>query len=169
MEKPRHRESRTVEPFVPIPEDMIPKMLTLARPKPRETLYDLGSGDGRIVIAAARDFHAKAVGIETRRLLVRKSRKRIKESGLNQKVKIVRRGFMAVSLRKADVLALYLSSYALSRLARKFKKELRPGARIVTFDFSIPDWTPSRELKVTPKGWKTVRSIYLYRVPFSIS
>lgn len=163
-EKPRQRESRTVEPFVPIPQDVISKMLALARPIPGETLYDLGSGDGRIVIAAARDFNVKTVGVETRKRLVRESRRKIKEVGLAQKVKIIRRGFMNVSLRKADVLALYLSSYALSRLAPKFKKELGAGARIVTFDFSIPDWVASREVEVTPSGWKTVRSIYLYEI-----
>jgi precorrin-6B methylase 2 len=139
-------------------------MLALARPIPGETLYDLGSGDGRIVIAAARDFNVKTVGVETRKRLVRESRRKIKEVGLAQKVKIIRRGFMNVSLRKADVLALYLSSYALSRLAPKFKKELGAGARIVTFDFSIPDWVASREVEVTPSGWKTVRSIYLYEI-----
>ncbi len=153
------------EPYVPTPEDIIPTMLSLASVKPGESVFDLGSGDARIVVAAARDFHARAVGVETRKRLVKASRRRIRELGLSKQAKITRRNFKKVSLRKVDVLATYLSSYTLNLLTPKLIKELRPGARIVNFDYPIPDWRAAKEIEVTPKGWKKPHSIYLYVVP----
>jgi len=155
---------RYVEPHVPIPEDIIPTMLSLASLRPGETVIDLGSGDGRILIVAARDFHANAIGVEIRKRLVNASRRRIRELGLRQ-VKIISRSFRNVSLRKADVLATWLSSYTLSRLTPRFACDLRPGARIVNFDYPIPDWKASKEIEVTPRGWKKAHSVYLYVVP----
>jgi ubiquinone/menaquinone biosynthesis C-methylase UbiE len=150
------------EPYIPTPMDVIPKMLALASVMPGETVYDLGSGDGRMAIAAARDFHAKAVGIEVRRRLVTECREKVKEMGLSSQVRIIRGNFKKVSFRKADALAIYLSSYTLNLLAPKLIKELRPGARIVNFDYEIPDWTPTREIKVLPAGWTKSHSAYLY-------
>src|SRR5881628_1724652 len=150
------------EPYVPTPEDIIPRMLALASVMPEEMVFDLGSGDGRILITAARDFHARAVGVEVRRRLVRECRRKVKEMGLSHRITISRRNFKKVSLRKADVLALYLSSYTLNLMAPKFMNELRRSVRIVNFDYPIPDWTPAREIKVTPAGWRKPHSIYLY-------
>lgn len=152
------------EPYIPIPEDIIPKMLELASIVPGETVFDLGSGDGRMVIAAARDFHAKAVGVEIRGRLVRECRRKVKVMGLSHQISIWSRNFKKVSLRKADVLALYLSSYTLNLLAPKFMKELRHGVRIVNFDYPIPGRTPTHEIKVIPAGWKKAHPIYLYVV-----
>ena len=150
------------EPYIPTPEDIIPKMLTLASVMPNETVFDLGSGDGRMVIAAARDFRARVVGVEVRRRLVRECRKKVKAMGLSRQVKISCRNFKKVNLRTADVLATYLSSYTLNLMAPKFIKELKPGVRIVNFDYPIPGWTPARELEVTPVGWRKPHPIYLY-------
>ena len=150
------------EPYISTPEDVIPKMLTLASVMPNEMVFDLGSGDGRMVISAAKDFHARAVGVETRRRLVRECRRKVREMGLSHQIMISCRSFKKVSLRKADVLALYLSSYTLNQMAPKFIRELRPGARIVNFDFSIPGWTHEREVEVVPAGWRKAHSMYLY-------
>ncbi len=155
---------RTTEPFVPIPEDVIPEMLSLASLKPNERLVDLGSGDGRIVIAAAKLFGANAVGVDVRGALVKECRRRVREMGLSGRVKVLRRNFRDVSLRKADVVALYLSSYTLGLLASKFTRELRRGSRVVTFDFPIFGWKSARELSFTPKGWRKAHPIYLYLV-----
>lgn len=152
------------EPYVPTPEDIIPKMLTLASVRRGELVFDLGSGDGRMVIAAARDFHARGVGVEIRKRLVRESRKKAKELGLSKQVKISCQNFKKVNLRKADVLATYLTGYVLNSLTPKFNRELRPGARVVNFDYEIPDWTPTKEIRVTPAGWKKPHPIYLYVV-----
>jgi tRNA A58 N-methylase Trm61 len=150
------------EPYIPTPEDIIPKMLDLASVKPGEVVFDLGSGDGRMLIAAARDFHARVVGVEMRMRLVRECRRKVRQLGLSRQVAILRSNFKKTSLRKADVLALYLSSYTLNLMAPKFLKELRPGVRIVNFDFQIPGWKPIREIVVTPSGWKKPHPIYLY-------
>lgn len=150
------------EPFIPTPEDIIPKMLELASVKAGETVFDLGSGDGRILITAARDFHANAVGVETRKRLVTECRKRVRELGLAGQVKVSCGSFKKVSLRKADVLALYLSGYVLNQLVPKFSKELKSGTRIVNFDYEIPGWTPAREIEVLPAGWEKPHPMYLY-------
>src|SRR5712692_11717276 len=150
------------EPYIPTPEDVIPKMLTLASVMPDEIVFDLGSGDGRMVIAATKDFHARVVGVEVRRRLVRECRRKVKEMKLSHQIMVSCRNFKKVSLRKADVLAMYLSSYTLYLMAPKFMKELRPGVRIVNFDYSIPGWTPAREIEVVPAGSKKLHPIYLY-------
>ncbi|TLX99911.1 MAG: methyltransferase domain-containing protein [Thaumarchaeota archaeon] len=105
------------EPYVPTPEDIIPRMLALASVMPEEMVFDLGSGDGRILITAAKDFHARAVGVEARMRLVRECRRKVKEMGLSHQITIWCRNFKKVNLRKADVLALFLSSYALNLMA----------------------------------------------------
>ena len=102
--------------------------------------------------------------MELRARLVKECRRKVREMGLSDRVTITCRNFKKVSLRKADVLALYLSSYTLNLLTPKFTKELRPGVRIVNFDFQIPDWRPTREIEVTPVGWKKAHPIYLYVV-----
>lgn len=152
------------EPFVPIPHDVIPKMLSLARVRPGELVYDLGSGDGRIIITAARDFQARAVGVERRKSLVAESVKNVKELGLLDEVTVVADSFKKADLRPADVLATYLSSYTLNLLAPKFAAELREGVRIVNFDFPILDRKPTRVLKCKPVGWKKAHPIFLYVV-----
>jgi len=150
------------EPHVPTPQDVIPKMLALASVMPNETVFDLGSGDGRMLIAAATDFHARAVGVEIRRRLVRECRKKVRELGLSDQIRVMSRNFKRVNLRKADVLAMYLSSYTLNLMGPKFMKELRPSARIVNFDYPIPGWRHQRRIEVTPAGWSKSHPIYLY-------
>lgn len=152
------------EPYVPTPEDIIPKMLTLASVMPDELVYDLGMGDGRIAIAAARDFRARVHGVEIRSKLVKECRQRVKELGLSHLITISQSSFKKVSLRRADVLATYLSSYTMNMLTPKFTKELRTGTRIVNFDYPIPDWTPTRKMEVIPSGWKKRHPLYLYVV-----
>ena len=150
------------EPHIPTPEDVIPVMLKLASVKRDEVVFDLGSGDGRIPIVAARDFHAMAIGVEIRMRLVKECRTKVKKMGLSHRIKILSQNFKRVDLRKADVLALYLSSYTLNILVPKFTRELRTGTRIVNFDYPILGWNPTQEVMVVPKGWKKPHPIYLY-------
>ena len=150
------------DPFIPTPQDVIPKMLALAAVQPGELVFDLGSGDGRIVIAAARDFNARGVGVELRKRFVKESRRAVKELGLSDRVTITCRSFKEVNLRKADVLALYLSDYVLNQMAPKFLRELRPGTRIVNFAYEVPGWKPRRRIRVKPVGWAKPRQLYLY-------
>lgn len=153
------------EPYVRTPEDVVQRMLSLASVRPGERVFDLGSGDGRMLIAAARDFGASAVGVERRKRLVAESRRRVRELGLSKRVKVINADWSRVSLRKADVLATFLSSYTLELLEPKLKRELRPGARLVNFDFPIPGWEAAGEVELVPAGWRRPHSIYLYVVP----
>ncbi len=150
------------DPFVPVPEDVIPVMLRLASLKPGETLVDLGSGDGRILFVAAKDFGAHAVGVEANEELAKKSRRAARERGLKGKVVVRNKRFGEVSLERADVVAMYLSSYAMGLLKGKLRRELGDGARIVTFDFEIFGWVPVRQVSITPRGWRKSHPAYLY-------
>lgn len=151
--------SMSVAPFVPSPEEVIHKMLDMARPTQREVLYDLGCGDGRIVVIAARDYFMKAVGIEMREDLAAKAQMEIKKSNLEGKAEIIQANLFDVDLSKADVVTLYLTTDGNRKLKPKFEKELRLGSRVVSHDFAIPRWNPM-ETSDKPNGHK----IYLYKI-----
>ena len=153
------------EPHVDTPEDAISAMLSLAEVKPGETVIDLGSGDGRIVIAAARDYGAVALGVEARERLVAESRRRIRELGLSGRARIIHGDWERLSLRRADVLATFISSVTLELLKPKLEKELRPGTRLVNFSFPVLGWDVAKKLEVVPRRWKVPRTIYLHVVP----
>ncbi len=136
------------EPFVPTPKTGVLKMLRLAGVKPSDTLYDLGCGDARIPIMAAQQFGAKAIGVELRQDLFEDANKRVRELHLQDRVKILRRDFMKVSLRKASVVALYLRNKTLMELVPKFERELPRGARVVTYWYTIPGWEPSKKTRI---------------------
>ncbi len=132
--------SDKIVPFVPTPLEVVEKMLTMAQVDKLDTVYDLGSGDGRIVIMAAQKFGAKAVGVELDDDLFKKSTERIAELGLQDRANILKMNFFDVDLRPASVLTLYLLTSVNERLRPKMEKELRPGARIVSHDFQVTGW-----------------------------
>ena len=113
---------------------------------------------------AAKQFGAKPVGAEVSEGLVRESRPRARELGLSGRARIVHMRFRNFSLRRADVLAMYLSSYTLGLLAPKFKRELRKGSRIVKFDFAVFGWQPPAEVSFTLRRWTKAHPIYIYVV-----
>lgn len=121
------------------------RMLQLVKVQPGETVYDLGSGDGRVLIVAAREFGANGVGIEIEPLRAFLSRLTFALSGLSPKIKIQRANFFDVSLSAADVVVIYLLPKALARLAPKLKTELKPGARVVTLTYHFTEWQPTIE------------------------
>jgi len=135
-------------------------MLNLADTKPADRLIDLGAGDGRIVIAAAREFGAKALGVELhpdRYAIIRNS-----VPSLKPNLQALRQNFFEADLSNADVVTMYLLPSVNEALRRKLERELHSGARVVTHDFSIPDWAPSRvELIQGPLG---LHALYLYRI-----
>ncbi|MFC1505786.1 SAM-dependent methyltransferase [Thermoproteota archaeon] len=145
----------SLAPHVPASEDAVRKMLQIAELKVGEQLYDLGSGDGRIIIMAAKEFGVKATGIELRDDLVQHTRKRIEELGLSQ-VEVVHGDLMQTEISDADVVTLYLTTSANEKIAPKLMKELRPGSRVVSFCFRIPGWEPSKTLRLG------TRTLYLY-------
>jgi len=134
----------SVAPFVQTPLEVAKKMLELAELKPGENLYDLGCGDGRLILLAAKEMGANSTGIDLREDLLERARTEIIRLGLNEKVKVIRGNFFDVDISSANVVTLYLTSSANERLRPKMEKELRPGCRIVSHDFKVPGWKPSQ-------------------------
>jgi len=132
----------SIAPFVQTPLEVAKKMLDLSQVKPGEVLYDLGCGDGRLIILAAKDIGAKSTGIELREDLVERARTEIKRFDLEDKVKVIQGNFFDVNISDANVITLYLTSSANERLRPKLEAELKPGTRVVSHDFKVPGWKP---------------------------
>lgn len=132
----------SIAPFVQTPLEVAKKMLDLSQIKPGEVLYDLGCGDGRLIILAAKDVGAKSTGIELREDLVERARTEIKRFNLEDKVKVIQGNFFDVNISDANVVTLYLTSSANERLRPKLEAELKPGACVVSHDFKVPGWKP---------------------------
>lgn len=138
---------RNEAPPIPLPRDTIRKMLKLAHVTKRDMVCDLGSGDGRALIITAKEFSAKAVGIEKNRLLVLLSRWIIRKNNLQDKIRIIHGDIFKENLRNADVVLMYLSHKLTQKLESKFKKELKRGTRIVSASHPINDWKEARKIK----------------------
>ena len=154
-------------PFVTSPQRAVDKMLEMANLKPGETLYDLGCGDGRILIAAAKSYHVKAVGIEISERLVKTAEDNVRSDGLEGQVKIIHGDFMKADLSNADVVTLYLMTAANEKLRPDLEKYLKKDARVVSYDYPIPGWTPVNQEETDPSRYGNRHTIYLYQVPTS--
>jgi SAM-dependent methyltransferase len=151
---------RTIEvPFVVTPNDIVTTMLDLAEVTSKDTVFDLGCGDGRIVIAAAKQRGARGVGVEIDEKLVETARVDAVRAGVADRVRIDQGDLFEMDFRGATVVILYLSESINLRLWLKFVKELEPGARIVSHKFMMGDRTPE---KVVPAG---INHLYLWRIP----
>lgn len=151
-------------PFVPSPENVVDAMLDLARAGKDDRVYDLGSGDGRIVIRAAEKYRAEAVGVEIDDDLYKKSSARIQELGLENRAKILHMNMYKVDLKPATVVTLYLLTSVNERLKPILERDLRSGARVVTHDFKIPGWEEADSRVVMDKSGVSCR-IFLYIRP----
>jgi cyclopropane fatty-acyl-phospholipid synthase-like methyltransferase len=138
-------------------------MFALARVKKGDVVYDMGSGDGRVVITAARKHRVKAVGFEIDQDLIRQSRKRIKKEGLEQLAEIREQDILTVDFSPATVVTLYLLPEVNLMLKEKVRRQLRPGSRIVSHAFSMGDWKPDKVLHVKdPTSYE--RILYLWTI-----
>ena len=155
----------SIAPFVASPMPVVRKMLEYAELKPGETLYDLGSGDGRAVIMAAKDFGAKSVGVELREDLVKRALSNIHELGIETKAQILQNDIFKVDLSQADVVFLYLTTSANEKIKPKMEAELKPGARIVSHDYEILGWKPSRidNFCENPRLGYPSHTLYIYK------
>jgi ubiquinone/menaquinone biosynthesis C-methylase UbiE len=133
----------SIAPFVQTPLEVAKKMLDLSKIRSGEVLYDLGCGDGRLIILAAREAGARATGVELREDLIERARTEIKRLNLEGKVNVIQGNFFDVPISEADVVTLYLTSSANERLRPKLEAELKQGARVVSHDFKVPGWKPS--------------------------
>ncbi len=161
-----HREARGPlrSVFVPTPHEVVQRMLEAAGVKAGDVVCDLGSGDGRIVIAAARDYGAKAVGYEIDRELVDLSRKAADEAGVAERVKIVKQDLFKADLKEFDVITVFLLPKQLKALRPKFD-DLKPGTRIVSHQFELPEVKASRILQVEAKEGGGKHPVFLYTTP----
>ncbi len=139
-------------------------MLELADLKPNETLYDLGSGDGRIILTAAQRFHAKAVGVEISDSLIRTTNDKIARLGLQNRVSTIHKDMMQVDLSPADVVTIYLMTGSNEILRPNLEKYLKPGARVVSHEYVIPGWKPKLVERADEDDLHG-HIIYLYAVP----
>ena len=155
-------DAEKLAPYYPTPESVVERMLKFAGLKPGEKLFDLGSGDGRIVIIAAEKFGADATGIEIDSELVKESSDKIRRLALEKKARIVRGDILRQDYSSADVLAVYLLPRSNERLRPVLEKQLRNGARVVAHDFVFRGWTPEREEYVEDDGAGRSHTLYLY-------
>jgi len=143
--------------YDPTPMPVVEAMLRLADVQPGEVVFDLGSGDGRIVILAAEKFGARGVGIEIDEKLAEESQRAVEAKGLADKVKILHANAFDVDLRPADVVTLYVAPTTMDLLRRHLEATLRPGTRVVSHKFEVTGWVSDRMIEVG--GY----FVYLYR------
>ena len=149
-------------PYVPSTETNVDEMLRLAHVQPNDVVYDLGSGDGRIVIAAARDWGARGVGIEIDPKLVAESRERAQREGVASRVSFREGDVLKAPVGEATVVTMYLLTGLVNRLQPKLLAELKPGTRIVAHDYPFSEWKPDRHVRVS-------KNFYLYVVPAQVA
>jgi SAM-dependent methyltransferase len=127
-------------PAIPTPQSIVDKMLEAGRIKAGDVVYDLGSGDGRIVIAAARNYGVRAVGVEIMPDLCRKARERVQAEGLADKIRIIEGSALRVDLSPADVITMFFMTDSNERLRPALERQLRSGTRVVSYQFPIRGW-----------------------------
>jgi protein-L-isoaspartate O-methyltransferase len=150
-------------PYYPTPETVVEEMLKLVALKPGEKMFDLGSGDGRIVIMAARKFGAKATGIEFDEDLFKQSMARIKSLGLTEKAAIIHGDIMAQDYSSADVITVYLLPLSNDKVQPLLEKQLKKGVRIVAHDFEFSGWNADKVTHIEDDGEGRSHTLYLYR------
>jgi SAM-dependent methyltransferase len=155
----------SLAPFVPSPPNVVDKMLEMAKIRPGETVYDLGCGDGRVLVAAAQKYKAKAVGVEISSPRVQQANLNIKRAGVEGLASVVHADLMDVDLSPANVVVLYLLRDSNDLVRPKLEKSLRPGTRVISHDYEIRGWKPT--LVEHSEANKRDHSIYVYTVPQS--
>lgn len=160
---PAQQEGEKLAPYYPTPETIVERMLQLAELKPGEKMFDLGSGDGRIVIMAAQKFGANATGVEIDKDLWKQSMDRIKALGLEKRARIILGDIMRQDYSSADVVTVYLLPSSNDKIRPMLEKQLRKGARIVAHDFEFSGWTPVKVEHIDDDGEGRSHTLYLYR------
>jgi len=161
-------------PYVPSPQSVVSDMLRYADVGTNDFLIDLGSGDGRIVLTAAKVFGARGFGVEIKDELVKKSNEAAKNEGLAERVKFLKQDLFKTDLSQATVITMYLLPDTVNLLRDKFLAELRPGTRIVSHDYPLTGWEPEKyvqmdlEDKVQISG-VTTTIIWMYVVPAKVA
>jgi len=154
--------AENLAPYIPTPQIIVEKMLEAGRVKPGDMVYDLGSGDGRVVITAAQKFGARAVGVEILPDLCQKAIDKIKALGLEDRVRMVEDSALRVDLSPADVVTMFFLTSSNERLKPNLEKYLKPGARVVSNEFPVKGWKSSQVVHVKTGSMDHV--IYVYEI-----
>jgi SAM-dependent methyltransferase len=162
--QPRHPPD---VPFVPTTDEAVQAMLKLAGVKKTDVVYDLGCGDGRIVIAAARDFGARGVGIDIDPQRIAEAKENARKAGVEKLVRFEENDLFEADIHEATVVTLFLLSSVNLKLRPKLLKDLKPGTRIVSNTFDMGDWNPEVELTVgdPEQGPSLSHRLFLWTVP----
>ena len=160
-------------PYVPSPQSVVADMLKLADIGPQDFVVDLGSGDGRIVLTAAKVFGASGFGVEIKDELVKLSNEAAKKEGVAERVKFIKADLFKTDISQATVLTMYLLPNTVNMLKDKLLTELKPGTKVLSHDYPLTGWIPEKyvqmdlEDKVQISG-VTTTLIYLYMVPAQV-
>lgn len=156
-------ESKKIVPYVPTPQDVVDRMLQIAGVQKGDVVYDLGSGDGRIVVTAAKKYGVKAIGFEIDPERIKESHENIQKAGVEELVEIRQQDILTVDLSGASVLTMYLLPDVNLKLRPTIQRQMKPGSRIVSHDFDMGDWKPERTERIKDaSGWD--HTIYLWRI-----
>jgi precorrin-6B methylase 2 len=156
------KTGESLAPYVPTPQDVVDRMLALAEVGPTDVLYDLGCGDGRIVVTAAKKYGARGVGVDYDPERIKESEANAKAAGVQDKVTFKQADARTVDVSPATVVTLYLLSASNLKLRPILTKQLRPGARIVSHAFSMDDWEPLKRDEFTDADG-IPRTLYLWK------
>ena len=156
-------EGKKIVPYVPTPQEVVERMLELAQVKKGDVVYDLCSGDGRIVVTAAKKYGVKAVGFEIDPERIKESAENIKKAGVGDLVEIRQQDIRTVDLSPATVLTMYLLPEVNLMVRPNIWKEMKPGSRVVSHDFDMGDWKPLKTEHIKD-GSSWDHTLYLWHV-----
>jgi predicted O-methyltransferase YrrM len=145
--------------FVPTPQEVVDAMLKLAKVGPNDVVYDLGSGDGRIPITAAKTYGARGVGIDIDPQRIREATENLKQAGVGDKVKFLNQDLFTTPIAEATVVTMYLLPTLNVKVLPKLNAELKPGTRVVSHAFDIEGYPPQQTINVNG------RTVYMWTVP----
>jgi SAM-dependent methyltransferase len=169
LEQPSVRTlAEQLAPFDPTPYEVVDRLLALAGIKAGDHLYDLGSGDGRVLIAAAKKYRIKAIGFEVDPGLVKLARENIKQENLEELVEVRHQDFMTADLSSASIVTLYLSHDGNQALKPVLLRQLQPGARVVSYTFNMGDWPPKITEAYRDRAGD-VHTLYYWEIPQSVA
>jgi hypothetical protein len=174
LSPPAHAQELSKLPYVPTPQIVVDEMLKLANVTAKDFVVDLGSGDGRVIITAARNFKAAGLGVDIDSNLVALSNKQAKTDGVDDRARFIEQDMFKADIGKATVVTLYVMPDFMEKLRPKLLSELKPGSRIVAHDYYMSEWYPDRQFSLTvPEKVKANGTdkayIYLWIVPAMVS
>ncbi len=157
------RSGESLAPFVPTPQDVVERMLALAQVTSNDVVYDLGSGDGRLVVTAAKKFGARGVGIDIDPARIAEGKANATRAGVEGRVEFRQQDALEVDLSEASVVTLYLLSSSNVKLRPRLQSQLKAGSRIVSHQFGMGDWQPDKIETFTDSNG-TSRTLYLWTI-----